>query len=393
MSTCVALVVAGGRSTRLTGEVPKQYRLLGGAAVLRRTVSTFLSHPEVDLVRVVIHPDDRALYDAAVAGLALPEPIAGGATRQHSARNGLLGLEGVAPEWVLIHDAARPFVSAAVIGRVTQALASGWTGAIAALPVVDTLKRAAESRASAGDGERIAATVDRSHLWRAQTPQGFRYREILEAHNRLAGAALTDDAAVAEQAGMPVCLVDGDDDNIKITTEADWQKAERMTDQVFETRVGMGMDVHRFGPGDRVMLCGVPVAHVASLLGHSDADVALHALTDALLGAIAAGDIGSHFPPSDPRWRGAASAQFVRHAVDLVRKAGGAIVNVDVTVICERPRVGPHREAMRQSLSDILALPVSRISVKATTTEGLGFTGRQEGIAAQAVATVRLPVA
>lgn len=265
-----------------------------------------------------------------------------------------------------------------MVGRVIDALASH-EAAIPALPVADTLKQ--------GNDGRVVATVPRAGLFRAQTPQGFRFAAILEAHRRFAGAELTDDAAVAEAAGLPVALVQGDESAFKITTGDDLERARRLTS---ETRIGTGFDVHRFGPGDHVWLCGVKVPHDHGLIGHSDADVGLHALTDAILGAIGAGDIGQHFPPGDPRWRGAASRRFLRHAADLLGERGGRIVHVDVTVICERPKVGPHRDTMRAAIAEILGIAIDRVSVKATTTEGLGFAGRREGIAAQAAATVSL---
>jgi 2-C-methyl-D-erythritol 4-phosphate cytidylyltransferase/2-C-methyl-D-erythritol 2,4-cyclodiphosphate synthase len=380
-----ALIVAAGRGTRMAGDVPKQYRGLAGRPVLSHTLAAFARHPAIAGVHVVIHPDDRALYDAATGGLGLPPPVPGGATRQESVSNGLAALAAVASAdaRVLIHDGARPLVSAAVIDRVVAALDSA-DGAIAALPVVDTLKRGNSDNRSAG-------TVDRTGLWRAQTPQGFALAAIRAAHAACAGRALTDDAAVAEAAGLDVRLVAGEEDNLKITTEDDLSRAERLLAGALESRTGAGFDVHRFGPGDRVRLCGIDVPHSHGLLGHSDADVGLHALTDALLGAIGDGDIGSHFPPSDPTWRGADSGRFLQHAAQLVTRAGGRIVHLDVTLICERPKVGPHREAMRRRIAALLGLDVGRISVKATTTEGLGFTGRREGIAAQAAATVALP--
>lgn len=386
MTETAALVVAGGRGVRAGGGLAKQYRSLGGMPALRRCLLAFVGHPGIGAVRVVIHPDDRALYDETVAGLDLLDPVAGGEARQDSARFGLESLAGLDPAKVLIHDAARPFVSSGVITAVIAGL-DAQPAAIPALAVVDTLKRG-----TAGAGGQLLAgtTVDRTGLWRAQTPQGFRFRPILEAHRRLAGQTLTDDAAVAEAAGLAVALVEGDEDNVKLTTPEDFRRAERLLGAP-ETRVGTGFDVHRFGPGDHVMLCGVAVPHGRGLEGHSDADVGLHALTDALLGAIGAGDIGSHFPPSEPEWRGAASHRFVRHAAGLVRAAGGLIVNADVTLICERPKVGPHRAAMAAAVAEMLGLPAARVSVKATTTEGLGFTGRSEGIAAQAVVAVRLP--
>ena len=315
----------------------------------------------------------------------MPKPAAGGPSRQDSARLGLESLAALAPGAVLIHDGARPFVGAAVIDRVLDALGAS-AGAIAALPVTDTLKRGADGL--------ITGTVERAGLWRAQTPQGFRFAEILAAHQKSAGRELTDDAAVAERAGLPVALVEGAPENIKITTQDDLARAECWLagEQAgAETRVGQGFDVHRFGPGDQVMLCGIAVPHDAGLMGHSDADVGLHALTDAILGALGAGDIGQHFPPSEARWRDAESGVFLRHAGDLVTGAGGRIRHLDVTLICERPRIGPHRAAMVTRIAELLGIDAGRVSVKATTTEGLGFTGRGEGIAAQANATISLP--
>lgn len=382
MSGCIALVVAAGRGSRCGGERPKQYQRLNGRPVLRHSLETFCGHPEVDAVRVVIHPADRALYDEAAAGLDLLAPVDGGAERQDSVRLGLESLQEAAPDVVLIHDAARPFADARLISRVIEAL-DRHAGAIPAVPVTDTLKR--------GSGGLIAGTVERAGLWRAQTPQGFRFSDLLAAHRRFAGVGLTDDAAVAEQAGLTVALVEGSEDNVKVTTPSDFRRAEIPVNGEF--RNGSGFDVHRFTAGDHVMLCGVAVAHEAGLAGHSDADVGLHALTDAVLGAIGDGDIGSHFPPTDPQWRGAASEIFLAHAGRLVAGRGGRIVNVDVTLICEAPRVGPHRQAMRDRIAAILGIDVGRVGVKGTTTEKLGFTGRREGIAAQAAATVWLPSA
>ena len=379
-----ALIVAAGRGSRLGGTVPKQYRLLAGQPVLRRTILAFRAHPRIRAVLVAIHPDDRAHYDAAAGDLDLGAPVAGGANRQDSVRNLLEAVDAAPDDIVLIHDAARPLVSSGVIDRTLAALDRS-DGAIAALPVADTLKRGA-------DGQ-IADTVDRSGLWRAQTPQGFRHAAILAAHLDAAGLELTDDAAVAERAGLTVGLAMGDDDNFKITTETDLAAAERLVlSRLADVRTGMGFDVHRLVPGDGCWINGLKIPHDRSLLGHSDADVGLHALTDAILGAIGAGDIGQHFPPSDPRWRGAASDAFLRHAGGLVAARGGVIAHCDVTILCERPKIGPHRAAMVARIAEILGIEASCVSVKATTTEGLGFTGREEGIAAQAVATVRLPL-
>jgi len=382
---CAALIVAAGRGSRFGGDIPKQYTMLAGQAVLGHTIQAFVSHPRVDAVRVVVHPDDESLYKAAIRTLNLLPPTAGGASRQESVRLGLESLEQLAPETVLIHDVARPFVTSKIISSVLDGL-EVVQGAIPAVAVRDTLKRGKV-------GGLITETVDRRTLWQAQTPQGFRYREILAAHRQLAGKDLTDDAAVGEQAGLDVVMVNGDENNFKVTTMNDLVRAEAMFIQATRTRTGTGFDVHRFGSGDHVMLCGVIIPHDTGVEGHSDADVAFHALTDALLGAIGDGDIGSHFPPSDPKWSGVDSATFVAHAGRLISDREGEINNVDVTIICERPKVGPHREAMRQRIATVLQIPVDCVSVKATTTESLGFTGRQEGIAAQAVATIQIPFA
>ena len=383
MNPCptVALVVAAGRGQRFGATLPKQYLPLAGKPVLRHGVEAFARHPSVDAVRVVIHGDDRQRYEAALSGLTLLPPVEGGATRQESVRRGLESLAGLACERVLIHDAARPLVDAALIDRTLAALDHA-AGAIPALPIADTVKRAEDGL--------IAETLDRTRLFRAQTPQTFRYADILAAHRAAAGGELTDDAAVAEASGLAVALVAGTENNFKVTNETDLLRAQRLLAPAVDLRCGNGFDVHRFCPGDKVMLCGIAVPHDRGLEGHSDSDVGLHSLTDALLGAIGAGDIGMHFPPSDPQWRGADSARFLAHAVSLVAAQGGRVVSVDVTLICERPRIGPYRQAMVERVATVLAIEPSRVSVKATTTEGLGFTGRQEGIAAQATASVLL---
>ena len=388
-----ALIVAAGRGTRATGcTVPKQYRILAGKPVLTRTAEAFAAHPQIGTIQVVIHPHDRLLYDTCCAGLGtqLCAPVLGGATRQDSVRAGLRALTGSKPDVVLIHDAARPLVDRETIERVIEALAV-WDGAIAAVPEIDTLKRAG------ADGS-IEATVSRDHLWRAQTPQGFHFAKILAAHDAASRAGrtdFTDDAAIAEWAGLRVSLVDGSVRNLKLTNEEDFALAERLIapqPESGEIRTGTGFDVHRFRDGDHIWLCGVRIAHDKGLEGHSDADVGLHALTDAILGAIADGDIGQHFPPTDPRWAGAASHVFLRDAVGRVNDRAGRIMNVDITILCEAPRIAPHRDVMRRVIADILDLGIERVSVKATTTEGLGFTGRREGIAALATATVLLPL-
>jgi 2-C-methyl-D-erythritol 4-phosphate cytidylyltransferase/2-C-methyl-D-erythritol 2,4-cyclodiphosphate synthase len=384
MTSCIALVVAAGRGTRLGSEQPKQYLPLGGMPVLRRSLCMLENYGRIDAVRVVYHPDDHARYVAAVDGLHLLPPIAGGATRQDSVRLGLESLTALNPRHVVIHDAARPFADHALMDRVMDALDRD-DGAIPALRINDTVKR--------GSADHIEETIDRRALWRAQTPQGFRFEAILAAHRNATGKDLPDDAAVAERSGLRIRLVEGSDDNFKITTAEDLKRAERLvTSLQGDVRTGMGFDVHAFGPGDHVWLCGVRVAHEFALVGHSDSDAGLHALTDAILGALGMGDIGEHFPPSDPQWRGAPSHLFLSHAASLVTQAGGHIAHVDVTLVCERPKIAPQRDAMVMRIAEILSLTRSRVSVKATTTERLGFTGRGEGIAACAVATLRLPL-
>ncbi len=384
MASVYALVVAAGRGSRFGGAIPKQYLPLGGASLLRHAVAALGEHPRICNVLVTIRPEDRALFDSAVDGLRVMTPAAGGPTRQDSVRLGLEALASEHPDRVLIHDGARPFPDEALVNRVIDGLERA-PAAIPCLPLRDTIKRA--------EGGVIQATIERSALWRAQTPQGFHFDAILAAHRAMAGRALTDDAAVAEAVGLAPLLVAGSEDNLKVTTTEDLVAAERLiAARQGDVRVGQGFDAHCFAPGDHVWICGVRIPHDASLAGHSDADVGLHALTNAVLGAIGAGDIGMHFPPSDPQWRGAASDRFLRDAADLVRARGGAIAAADVTIICERPKIGPHRSAMIERVAAILGIASARVSVKATTTDRLGFTGRGEGIAAQAVATVRLPL-
>jgi 2-C-methyl-D-erythritol 4-phosphate cytidylyltransferase/2-C-methyl-D-erythritol 2,4-cyclodiphosphate synthase len=383
MSGIAVLVVAAGRGERAGGSVPKQYAPLLGKPVLRWTLDAWTRHPNVSTIQVAIGPEQDALYANAVEGLDLRAPIIGGATRQESVRLGLEALADALPEIVLIHDAARPFVSDRLIAAVISALEAGADAAVPLLPVADTLKQ--------HDGS-AWTTVSRVGLHRAQTPQGFRFAKILRAHRHYAERAVTDDMALAELAGLHIREVAGDEENLKITTPEDFARADtQLRSRLGESRIGMGYDVHKFIAGDHVWLCGIRLAHDRALEGHSDADAGLHALTDAILGAIGEGDIGVHFPPSDERWRDAPSWKFLDHAANLVRRKGGAIVHCDVTIICERPKISPHRDAMRARIAELLALDIARVSVKATTTEGLGFTGRREGLAAQAVATVRLP--
>jgi 2-C-methyl-D-erythritol 4-phosphate cytidylyltransferase / 2-C-methyl-D-erythritol 2,4-cyclodiphosphate synthase len=392
----IFLVVAAGRGARAGAGGPKQYRELAGRQVLTRTLEALLNSAPEARALVTIHPDDLDLYQDAVAPLPerlrarLLAPVFGGATRQDSVCNGLealaaLGAADDAP--VLIHDAARPFVAPGLIARALDA-ARDRGAAVPGLPVIDTIKKVAED-------ERIVATPERATLRAVQTPQAFRLALILAAHRAVRADGcreLTDDAAVAEWAGHCVFVFPGDAANIKLTTAEDFLRAEtRMLNDLPDVRTGQGFDVHAFGEGDHVWLGGVQVPHDHGLVGHSDADVLLHAITDAVLGAIADGDIGAHFPPSDPQWRGAASDRFLRHAVERVAARGGRVAHIDATLICERPKVGPHRDAIRARIAEIMDLPLDRVAVKATTSERLGFTGRQEGIAALAMATVRLP--
>lgn len=376
-----ALIVAAGRGTRAGPGGPKQYRQISGRFVLHRSMMAFARHHDISHIQVVIHADDQAAYDLASEGVdRLLQPVIGGVSRQESVLAGLRALLPLKPDLVLIHDGARPLVDGETISRVIEALGDH-VGAAAGLAVTDTIRRV--------EGQMARETVPRETLWRAQTPQGFHFDAILAAHEKAAGRDYTDDVAVAQAAGHHVMMVQGSESNIKITSAEDILRAERLLGAMSETRTGSGFDVHRFGPGDHIMLCGVRVPHEQGLIGHSDADAGLHALTDAILGAIGAGDIGQHFPPSDAKWRGAASDIFLAHAAALAADAGARIIHVDVTVICERPKVGPHRDAMRQRIADILKMDLRRVSVKATTTEGLGFTGRGEGLAAQALATLQ----
>ena len=381
----VALIVAAGSGSRMGADLPKQYLPVGGRAVLAHAVTALASHPAIDAVRVVIGAGQEPLFEQATAGLEVGAPIVGGATRQDSVRLGLeaLAAEG-APDIVLIHDAARPFCPPEVIDRLLKALKAE-SAAVPALPAADTLMR--------GKGRHLGETVDRSHLNRIQTPQAFHFARILDAHRHLAGESFTDDATLARAAMIGVVRVEGDEALNKLTLAGDLARAEARLRSNMIPRTGLGFDVHAFAGEGPVRMGGIDIAHDRGLAGHSDADVVLHAITDALLGAAALGDIGQHFPPSDPQWRDADSSLFLAHAAKLVREAGGTIDFVDCTVICEAPRVGPHRDAMRARVAEILGLAPASVSIKATTTESLGFAGRREGIAAQAVANVRVPFA
>jgi 2-C-methyl-D-erythritol 4-phosphate cytidylyltransferase/2-C-methyl-D-erythritol 2,4-cyclodiphosphate synthase len=384
------VLVAAGRGERAgSHEGPKQYRPIGGRAVIARTLDAFLGHPGIAAIAIAIHPDDAALFAEAVGPLPRHViTVPGGATRQASTLLALRALKAFDPETVLIHDAVRPFADSGLIAGVIEKARSG-VGALPALAVSDTLKR--------GDTDaRVTGTVDRTGLFAAQTPQGFPFRAIFDAHEKAAASGrdhFTDDAAIAEWAGIPVEIVAGSSDNVKLTWARDIAMAdERLSRAAYpDVRTGNGYDVHAFGPGDHVMLCGIAIPHVKALSGHSDADVGLHALTDALLATCGAGDIGTHFPPSDPQWKGAASRLFVEHAAKIVRAKGGRIANADITLICEAPKIGPHREKMVKALTDMLGIAADRVSVKATTNEKLGFVGRSEGIAAIATVSVLYP--
>jgi 2-C-methyl-D-erythritol 4-phosphate cytidylyltransferase/2-C-methyl-D-erythritol 2,4-cyclodiphosphate synthase len=386
--TVAAVIVAAGRGERAGANIPKQYRSIGGQPMIRATLRAFLAHPRIDFVQPVINLNDRDTYRRAVTGLNdLLAPVAGGATRQASVRAGLEALALHKPGLVLIHDAARPFVSGALIERAIGAgRKSG--AAVPGIALADTVK-------SIDDSATVTQTLDRGALRIVQTPQAFTFNLILEAHRRAAAARqenFPDDAALAEWAGQRVSVFEGEADNLKVTTADDFARAEmtRLA-TLADVRTGNGFDVHAFSEGDHVMLAGIRIPHSRGVSGHSDADVALHALVDAILGALAEGDIGEHFPPSDPKWKGATSDRFLAFACERVHKRGGVIAHLDVTVVCEAPRISPHRDAMRARIAETANVAVDRVAVKATTSEKLGFAGRGEGIFAMATATIRLP--
>jgi 2-C-methyl-D-erythritol 4-phosphate cytidylyltransferase / 2-C-methyl-D-erythritol 2,4-cyclodiphosphate synthase len=390
-----AIIVAAGRGTRASSDLPKQYVTIAGMTVLERSIRNLAAEPRVGKIICVIHRDDQALYARAIAPLEvdlkaqLHNPVYGGETRQASSLAGLeaLAMLSRAPDLVLIHDAARPFVSQQLVASAID-MAALHGAAIPGLQVTDTIAMI--------DAERtISDTPQRSLLRAVQTPQSFAFQTLLNAHRRAArakGELFTDDASVARFAGLSVYVFEGEPNNVKLTLTQDIIAAEEALSKRTETRTGIGYDVHAFVDGDAVILGGIPIPHTHRLSGHSDADVALHAITDAIYGALADGDIGSHFPPSDPQWKNADSAVFLRHAVDQVRLRHGSVINVDLTIICEAPKIDPYRDAMRQRIADICNTTIDRVGVKATTTEQLGFTGRREGIAAQAVTTLSLPV-
>jgi 2-C-methyl-D-erythritol 4-phosphate cytidylyltransferase/2-C-methyl-D-erythritol 2,4-cyclodiphosphate synthase len=388
----VAVIVAGGSGLRAGGGLPKQYQLVGGKPVIRWTLEAFLAHPLISKVQTVIGIGHEALFAQATEGLtALLTPVAGGGSRQDSCRAGIEACAGFAPDKILIHDAARPFLSPDLISNVINELDYA-AAVIPGLPVADTMKYAPSGM--------IEKTVDRASLWFVQTPQGFRFNQILTAHRQALAdgkTAFTDDAAVAEYAGMKVQIVAGEQKNRKLTTshdifEADREHSLRRFETLPDVRIGQGIDFHVFEKGSHVTLCGVEIPHTHKLKGHSDADVALHAVTDAILGAIGESDIGQHFPPTDKQWKGAASSIFIAKAMELLKARGGMLAHIDITVLAEAPRIGPHLSAMKASLQVMLGLSLDRIAIKATTTEKMGAIGRKEGMSASAIATVRLPL-
>ncbi len=378
--SAVALIVAAGSGSRMGGDLPKQFRPIGGKAVLAHAVDALTSHPAIDAVRVVIGEGQETLAHEALGIRSVGELIIGGKERADSVR---AGLDVIEADIVLVHDAARPFCPHDVIDRLLDAV-QDVEGAVPVLPLADTLARA---------GETLGDPIERQGLVRVQTPQAFQFRSLVDAYAQWSGRSPTDESTVMRAAGRNVAVVMGDPMLEKLTTAADWQRAEDWQQARLIPRTGMGFDVHALSGEGPVMIGGISIAHERGLAGHSDADVVLHSITDALLGAAAQGDIGSHFPPSDPQWKGADSSIFLAHAAQLLRSAGGTIDFVDCTIICEAPKIGPHRDAMRSRVAEILGIPVGSVSIKATTTERLGFTGRREGIAAQAVVSVRMPAA
>ncbi|MFO0389198.1 MAG: bifunctional 2-C-methyl-D-erythritol 4-phosphate cytidylyltransferase/2-C-methyl-D-erythritol 2,4-cyclodiphosphate synthase [Alphaproteobacteria bacterium] len=387
----IALLVAAGFSERMNAGIPKPYLPIGDETVMKRAVKVFLNHPDIDGVRVVIRREHHPMYRKAIEGLTLFPCVIGGKTRQESVRLGLESLIYHKPARILIHDVARPLVNKALISRVIEKIALG-TAVITALSINDTVKRITKDAS--------AETVNREHLYAVQTPQGFMFDELLTLHREYASESLTDDAGLYEKASRNLTLVEGNANNIKITTEKDLERMHGSLGLLFETRTGMGYDVHPLRPHDpdthiqqqNIKLCGVKIPHTHYLRGFSDADVGLHAIVDAILGSISAGDIGQHFPPDDLKWQGADSSRFLMHAYEMLRGRGGELVNIDVTLICERPKIAPYRNQMIHHIAQLLKVPEERISIKATTTEKLGFEGRSEGIAAQAIVSVRMPI-
>ena len=376
----IALIVSAGRGRRIGKDIPKQYIAVGDEAIITKTVRTFADHPRVDAVRVVIHPDDFNLYKSSLGELTILDPVYGGVERQDSVREGLESLQSFGPTNVLIHDSVRPFVSNATINGVLDVVMDGRC-CVPGLPISDSLKSV--------DNGYVIKNLDRSSAWRIQTPQGFPYMKILDAHRASIGKNLPDDAAVADAFGLSVEVIRGQKKNEKITNIEDLEGImEQIASQEPDVRVGNGYDVHRFTEGEFVTICGVKVPHGRSLLGHSDADVGFHALTDAILGAIGKGDIGEYFPSSDEQWKNADSQIFLRYAGDAVQSLGGKIQNLDITIICESPKISPYRTEMINKISEILSISPSRVNVKGTTNDRLGFIGRNEGVAAQATSVI-----
>ena len=394
MSKCVALIVAAGRGTRFSGmlprnnyQIPKQYHEIGGKMILRRAITTFTAHPKINAVRVVIHPDDRELYNLAAINLNILPPIEGGQSRQESVRLGLESIKELDPDIVLIHDGARPLIDFGTINRILAATDEE-NGAVPAMPMIESVKRVD------GDGF-IIKNVDRDALYTVQTPQGFPYKKLLDAHEKAKNDNVnyTDDSAIATKYGIKVRIIPGNENNVKITSTSDLVKASGNFSAPNEIRTAIGFDAHRFDDEkNSIILGGITIQNTKGLQGHSDADVVLHAITDAVLGTVSAGDIGMHFPPSDPRWKNASSDIFLKHAIDILYERDGIINNVDVTIVCETPKISPYRYEMIKKIADIMMINEEKVSVKATTTEGMGYEGRREGISATAIVTVKLPI-
>ena len=382
---CVALVVAAGRGERFGGDIPKQYINLNGITLLRRSLEVLISNHHIQNIKVVIHPDDIEFYNEATEGLNILDPVFGADQRQESVRLGLQSFKQINPHYVLIHDAVRPFLTNDTIDALLTSLETQQLAVIPGLPVKDSLKRAKNNR--------IITSVDRTDMWQAQTPQGFNYKAIMEAHKSMIGLNLTDDAAVAEKNGISVEVIEGSSVNFKVTTPRDFERGKDYLNfgtKIKSTRVGIGYDVHGFKSGKSLTLCGIKIPFNKSLKGHSDADVAMHALTDALLGTISAGDIGLIFPPTDPQWKNSSSKIFLEYARDEIKQLNGKIINVDLTIICEKPKINKFRDQMQKNIAKVLNISTKQVNIKATTTERLGFTGREEGIATQAIAGVQI---
>ena len=393
MSKCIALIVAAGRGTRFSGilsknnyQIPKQYHEIGGKMILRRAITTFTAHPKINAVRVVIHPDDKELYNLAAMNLNILPPIDGGQSRQESVRLGLESIKDLNPDIVLIHDGARPLIDFGTINRILAAIDEE-CGAVPAMPMIESVKKV-------DDKGFIIKNIERDALYTVQTPQGFPYKKLLKAHEKAKNDNInyTDDSAIATNYGIKVKIIPGNENNVKITSASDLIKASSGFSAPSEIRTAIGFDAHRFDDDkNAIILGGVKIQNTKGLKGHSDADVVLHAVTDAVLGTISAGDIGMHFPPSDPQWKNANSDIFLKHAVNILYERDGIINNVDITIVCESPKISPYRYEIVKRISDIMMIDEEKVSVKATTTEGMGYEGRREGISATAIVTVKLP--